>query len=223
MRKIDKRFYYHVYNRGVDKRKIFMDHEDHIRFLESLVFFNYADNTKDINALKIDYKIKGTELSLLDVQRPIGPKLVEIIGYCLSENHYHLILKELIPGGIPLFMKRVNDGYTKYFNFKYSRTGSLLESRYKCKEFRNVEHILKLSVYVNGNAEIHQINNFENWLWTSKYEYLGGGPDHNICNVDFVLNEFGKTEEEQKYKYEKFFKKQLKKSRERKELLKDME
>jgi len=35
---------YHVLNRGVDKRKIFLDEEDHFRFVHNLFEFNDISN-----------------------------------------------------------------------------------------------------------------------------------------------------------------------------------
>jgi putative transposase len=58
-------------------------------------------------------------------------KLVEIIAYCLINNHYHLILKQLVDGGISEFMKRIGTGYTGYFNCKYKRSVALFQGKFK--------------------------------------------------------------------------------------------
>lgn len=223
MRKIDDRFYYHVYNRGVDKRKIFMDQFDCIRFLESMVFFNYVEPCNGLFELRKQFDLVGSKKTLLDIERPVGEKLVEIIAYGLPDNHYHLPLRELQPGGIVEYMKRLNGGYTKYFNKRHGRTGALLESTYKIKEFRGTEDILKLSAYVNGNAEIHHIASYLDWRWSSVHEYLETQPHHDICSTEFVLKEFGETLSEQRKNYKKFIEQEIKKSQERKRLLKELE
>ena len=110
--------YYHIYNRGVDRRNIFSDNSDVERFLLSMKLFNSID---PVSSLRDVCEIKGTD--------SVNPqaKLVDIIAYCLNPNHYHFILKQLINGGIPEFMKRLNGGYTWYFNKKNSRNGTLLQ------------------------------------------------------------------------------------------------
>jgi len=93
--------YYHVYNRGTDKRKIFLDYKDYDRFIKSLDEFN-----SETPAWKFEFEV--------------GPRirLVEIIAYCLNPNHYHLILKQLKENGITEFMRKIGTGYTMYFNKK---------------------------------------------------------------------------------------------------------
>ena len=102
---------YHVLNRGVDKRKIFLDSSDHLRFIHDLFEFNDIEPTNNIA-----YYFRQTK----DVGRPyIGRRkrkmrnfLVEILAFCLMPNHYHLLLKPVAENGIPQFMKKINGGYS---------------------------------------------------------------------------------------------------------------
>ena len=107
--------YYHIYNRGVDKRDVFLDTKDYIRFIVSMREFN---RIKPIGSLY--YKNK---LARQGIRNPLGvsdscSKIVEIIAYCLNPNHYHFILKQLEDDGITNFMRKVGIGYTNYFNKK---------------------------------------------------------------------------------------------------------
>ena len=97
--------YYHVYNRGTDKRIIFNSHRDVSRFLKSMELFN---SVEPVGSLWLSRLIKEPKKKT--------QKLVDIIAFCLNPNHYHFIFRQLIDNGISEFMKRLNGGYTSYFN-----------------------------------------------------------------------------------------------------------
>ena len=97
---------YHIYNRGVDRRQVFLDKKDVGRFLLCMRMFN---SIEPVLGLREVLESSNQKLSN-------KPKLVDIIAYCLNPNHYHFILCQLVDGGIAEFMKRVNGGYTWYFN-----------------------------------------------------------------------------------------------------------
>jgi putative transposase len=93
--------YYHIYNRGVDKRDIFSDKEDIKRFIESIKEFNQIEVIGSLRNLRKDKNTKTVPKALS------GEPLVLIIGYCLNPNHFHFILKQSVDGGIAKFMKTV--------------------------------------------------------------------------------------------------------------------
>jgi len=132
--------YYHLYNRGVDKRELFCDEKDYVRFLRSMKEFNQVE---PIGSLYLrDYNYKAVSKG---VGHPIGcptPKsaLVELICYCLNPNHYHLLLKQIVEDGISEFMKRLG-GYTSYFNKKNKRSGSLFEGSHKAVAIKTDEQL----------------------------------------------------------------------------------
>jgi putative transposase len=82
-------------------------------------------------------------------------RLVEINAYCLNQNHFHLIVKQLRSGGISEFMQKIGTGHTMYFNKKYNRSGSLFQGTFKSTHINSNELLLYLSVYVNANHRIH--------------------------------------------------------------------
>ncbi|HDQ22785.1 MAG TPA: hypothetical protein ENN28_02300 [Candidatus Uhrbacteria bacterium] len=100
--------FYHIYNRGVDKREVFEDEGDYERFLKYI---------KEI--LSSEAKPFSRRLSLEGA--------VELICYCLNPNHYHLILRQLKENGISNFMHLLATSYTMFFNTKYQRSGSLFQ------------------------------------------------------------------------------------------------
>ena len=181
--------YYHIYIRGVDKRDVFLEDFDYVRFLTSMREFNV---TNPIGSL---YEIK------LKSQKDLGSKspnskglleskseLVEIIAYCLNPNHYHFILKQKSERGIEKFMHKVSMGYTNYFNKKNARSGSLFQGPFKSIHIDTNEYLLHLSAYVNKNNFIHGYND-KNWQYSSYLDYIGKR-NGKLCNKEIILGQF---------------------------------
>ena len=183
--------YYHVYNRGVEARNIFIDNFDYLRFLRSMREFN---NIEIIGSLyELDYIKRKEEKETLSVQldtkSPKG-RLIEIVSYSLISNHYHFILKQLSDRGIEKYMHKLNMGYTKYFNQKYFHSGVLFKGTYKAIHVNDYGYLLKLLVYVNCNYEIHNLGKSKNWPWASYLDSVGMR-NGNLCNLEIIREEFG--------------------------------
>lgn len=156
--------YYHVYNRGVDKRDIFNDKKDLSRFIESVLEFNRFDVITSLANLRKNNQIAPKALS--------REKLVAIVAYCFNPNHFHFVLKQLVHGGIAKFMQKLQGGYTCYFNIKNSRTGSLLQGTFKSQIMSNENYFNKILGYTNKNYQVHSIpKNKMHLVWASEQEY----------------------------------------------------
>lgn len=135
--------FYHLYNRGVDKRVVFMDTEDYERFVALL----YMANT-NIPVHISNYQ-GLTLIELLALER--GETLVDIGAYCLMPNHFHVLVREKVENGISIYMHKVMTGYTMYFNKKYMRTGSLFGGTFKAQHVYREEHLKYLFAYIHLN------------------------------------------------------------------------
>jgi REP element-mobilizing transposase RayT len=135
--------HYHCFNRGVDKRVIFVDQQDYIYFLQLLKHLNTSDV---LGSLRL-HKNKG----------PVDPP-VTMLSYCLLPNHYHLILRSNIDGGVSKYLQRIAGGYTMYFNQKYERTGSLFQGKFKAKHIESDQDLRQMLAYVRYNYIVHEIN-----------------------------------------------------------------
>jgi len=154
--------YYHIYNRGVDKRDIFSDKLDVHRFIESVCEFNKIDGIGSLTNLR------KTRIESKALSKP----LVAIVAYCFNPNHFHFILKQLVDGGIAKFMQKLQGGYTYYFNIRNTRTGSLFQGTFKAHLMNNENYFQKMLGYVNNNNEIHDIPKSKTDLvFSSSYEY----------------------------------------------------
>jgi putative transposase len=131
--------YYHIFNRGVEKRKIFRDTKDWERFQQLL----YVANTKE------PINFRSNRCLPFDMKR--SSTLADVIAYSQMPNHYHLILHETIPGGICKFISKVSTAYSMYFNVKYERSGPVFCRPYRARHVDNDDYFRWLFSYVNLN------------------------------------------------------------------------
>ena len=134
--------FYHVYNRGTDKRMLFKDETDRQRFLKLLYISNSIQSINVRNILR-----KNSEPYTYDR----GVPLVSIGAYCLMPNHFHLLLTPCVEEGVSLFMKKLGTGYSMYFNKRYNRTGTLFEGPFRAKWAGDDIYLKYLYAYIHLN------------------------------------------------------------------------
>src|SRR3989338_10803418 len=120
--------YYHIYNRGIDKRVIFKLKRDYERFMMLLYVSNSSEIYRLDNLINRLHK-KFDEILALDK----GESLVSIGAWCLMTNHFHLLVRQEVDGGITKFMRKLGTGYSMFFNIKYERTGALFGGLFKSR------------------------------------------------------------------------------------------
>jgi putative transposase len=133
--------YYHLYNRGNSKQKIFHDAEDYKRFIGLLYACNQKNNFKSDDLKK--------DQGLFNVKS--DKSLISIGVYCLMPNHFHLLVTEDISGDISRYMQKVITAYVMYYNKKYKRTGSLFEGKFKAQYIASDRHLKYLYAYIHLN------------------------------------------------------------------------
>ncbi|MEX2033083.1 MAG: transposase [Candidatus Colwellbacteria bacterium] len=201
---------YHIYNRGVDKRKTFLDDEDYYRFIHDLFEFN-----DEAPAPNIYYRLPYLQSQSYEVEprkiagKAVGARekrklLVEILVFCLMPNHFHLLIRQLKDTGITKFMQKLGTGYTMYFNQKYERVGSLFQGRFKAALVDRDAHFIHLPYYIHSNPldlefpewRTKEIRNYreavkflENYRWSSFPDYIGKDNFPSVTSRKF-LSEF---------------------------------
>lgn len=182
---------YHIYNRGVEKRDVFMDDNDRWRFLQGLFLFNDIDTSSNLlwdlenSRGTMNFRVLKEYFSK---NNKVREPLVRIMADCLMPNHYHLLVEELQKGGITKFMHKLGTGYTMYFNKKYSRVGSLFQGTFKAALIDEQAYLDYVLVYINvmnpgqllepnlkeeGVSDKKRIIQFaESYLWSTHKEYL---------------------------------------------------
>lgn len=200
---VEKEFY-HIYNRSVEKRPIFLDKNDYNRFLKSFEIFNTAEIVGNLE------RGGGSK---------VKERIVKIVAYCINPNHFHLILEQVGEKGIEKFMHKISMGYAKYFNLKYKRSGALFQGRFKAKLVDTNEYLLHLSAYVNLNhlahARRHPVSTEGKTSWP---EYVDREPSESICDTGIILDQF-----KSRAAYRKFAESSLNNIKRRKILLDELE
>lgn len=170
--------YYHLYNRGVEKREIFLDDQDYTVFLGLLKKYLVGEVDKTTNYHKFN--------NLTDQ--------VKLLAYCLMPNHFHLMVYQSTDDGITKLMRRVMTGYVMYFNNKYNRVGSLFQGRYKASHINADAYLHHISRYIHMNPE-----DFQSWPYSSLDHYLGKQKTPSWVDPKPVMELFDSTEDYKKF------------------------
>lgn len=149
--------YYHIYNRGVEKRLIFQDEQDYAVFLSYLKTYLLPKNEKELRERLSDpntsYKEKEDILKLLRLNN-FADEII-LLTFCLMPNHFHFLVKQGSADAIDRFMNSISTRYTMYFNRKNDRVGPLYQDVYKGVLVNSDEQLLHLSRYIHRNP-VHQ-------------------------------------------------------------------
>ena len=200
---------YHIYNRGVEKRDIFLDDKDYLRFIHDLFEFNDRDPAFNV-AYYFNSKSKEVKSQYLEKERKPRKLLVEILLFTLMPNHFHLLLKQKQENGIVKFMQKLGTGYTNYFNKKYDRVGGLSQGRFKAVLINEEAHFIHIPFYFHTNpidliygssTSIDwrgQIEFLENYRWSSFLDYIGKKNFPSVTSRKFLLEFWGGEKEYRK-------------------------
>lgn len=185
--------FYHVYNRGVEKRKIFLDDQDFSVFLSYLKTYLEPKNEKELlKTLASDqtsWKEKDKANKELHLKNYFGK--LELVCYALMPNHFHFLIK-LIDPVLNSFMNSLGTRYSMYFNKKYKRTGGLFQDVYKAVIINSDEQLLHLSRYIHLNPKSQT-------LPSSLPDFLGQR-DTGWIKKEHVLAYFSKSYPANSYK-----------------------
>lgn len=205
---------YHIYNRGVEKRKIFLDDQDRIRFVHDLYEFNDQEAAPNLTyhvARHLSKSKESKEVGLPNiVLRKPRKLLVELMAFCMMPNHFHLIVKQKSENGVVKFMRKLGTGYTNYFNQKYERVGPLFQGKYKSVRLKDESHLIHLPYYIHFNPldlvapewRTGKLNNYkravqflESYRWSSHLDYLGKKNFPSVTQREFLAQILGDSRE----------------------------
>jgi len=200
---------YHIYNRSVENRKIFLDDQDKFRFVHNLFEFNDEMPAVNLYYKKLFSQSYEAKPRKIEIERQKRKLLVEILLFVIMPNHFHLLLRQIKENGISNFMHKLGTGYTMYFNQKYKRTGSLFQGTYKAILLNQQKHFIHLPYYIHLNPldikfpewRDRELKNYkeamgflENYRWSSFPDYIGKKNFPSVTQREF-LNEFFETPE----------------------------
>ena len=181
--------YYHLYNRGVDKRTIFQDDQDYRVFLHLLKILLSSPSLEAKHPLTEVTGFNPVRLRL--IQQTLHNK-VELLSYCLLPNHFHLLIKQITVDGMPILMKRLITTYSMYFNNRYKRVGHLFQGTYKAAYIGEDSYIMHVSRYIHLNpyeltgSNLVKVSEYP----YSSYSYYLGKKKAKWVKPDFILSYF---------------------------------
>src|SRR3989344_499221 len=190
--------FYHIFNRGVEKRTIFEYKRDYERAINTIKFYRFKNLPLKFSKFLI--KPKENKFELYKKIEKNG-ELIEIIAYCLIPNHFHLLVKQLQENGISKALSNFTNSYAKYFNTRNNRNGPLFQGIFKAVRVESNEQLLHLSRYIHLNPVVSFVikeENFEDFAWSSLKEYLNNSIE-GFCKKDYILDQFKSINEYKKF------------------------
>lgn len=182
--------FYHVFNRGIDRRPTFTSKREYKHALETMKYYQYADlplRLSKYSELPLEDKVQ-----LLMLLQKKDSKYVDIIAYCLMPNHFHFLLQQKQPNGVSKFLANFTNSYTKYFNAKNRRNGPLFQGLFKAVHIETNEQLLHVSRYIHLNPLMSFLVNgeeLESYSYSSYQEYLEK-LTVPFCKSQIILDQF---------------------------------
>lgn len=192
---------YHVFNRSVARQPIFLNKNDYQRALELINYYRYPHYP----ALRFSHFKRlpsKTREEILENLAKSQKTTFEILAFCIMPNHIHFLMKPLQDNSLSLFMRDFQHGYSKYFNLKHNRSGSLFQSMFKAKRIETDEQLVHVSRYIHLNPTssfIINTSSLEGYPWSSFREYLGTYNPPDMTTTKQILNYFRSKEEYKKF------------------------
>ena len=165
--------YYHVYNRGVNKNDIFLDHKDYYNFLWLVREYLLPDHPNPKRPRRIRHGV-GKE--------------VRILCYCLMPNHFHFLIKQISLDGVTKLLRRICTDYVTYFNHRHNRSGTLFQGTYKAASVESDEYLMQVSSYIHRNP-LDIGRKIDEYEYSSFQNYLGKR-NNSLLDTDEILSLF---------------------------------
>lgn len=215
--------FYHTYNRGVEKRKIFLEGVDYFRGVHDIYEFNNVSAITNLGrqfSKNFNKNAEGYPISINGgtINKVPGKRLLDIIAWSFMPNHYHFFSSPKLQNGLSKFQQKFGIGFSNFFNTKYKRSGVLFQGKYKKVRVVNDTQALQLICYIHSNPlelwkpgwkenrlrseEIQSALNFleKDYRFSSHLDYLRIKNFPSLISGDYLFNFFGGPE-----KYREFF------------------
>lgn len=190
---------YHVYNRGVEKRDIFLDRNDYLTFLHLLkTALLPPEIPQFIEKASLRLLQGGTLQRLVNRPRKNFYNKISFLCYTLMPNHYHFLLKQIQSVAMTQFIHSIFTTYSMYFNKKYERVGPLFQGAFKAIDIEEDNYLIWVSRYIHRNHD-----DFQNYSYSSYADYLGKR-NTTWINKKFILDYFESHLKSQEKNYQTF-------------------
>ena len=182
---------YHIVARGVDSMQIYWNDHDYQRFLKTFVYYQHRKFP-----MRFSYFIRLVSERrdrILESLKAENNLLVDILVFALMPNHYHFLVKQLVPGGVMNFCRLINNSYSKYLNTLHKRKGPVFENRFRAVLIDSEPQLLHTSRYIHLNPYSSFVVQSREELIKYPYFSLGeyaGRINPGVCNTELILSHF---------------------------------
>ena len=194
---------YHVFNKTIDGKNVFQKNADLERTLTIFWYYRFISPSVPLSRyLTLPRKIRINYHNILVETK----QAVEVYSYCLMNNHFHLLLRQLSDKGISNYLSNIQNSFTRYYNTKNDRKGALFLNQFKAVRIENDEQLIHVSRYIHLNPLtgylIKEKSSLSDYQPSSFFEYLGKSDEiYNISNPEFILGFFKNLQDYKKFIY----------------------
>ena len=165
--------YYHIYYRTNNNEALFRSRENYAFFLKKYRYYTES--------------------------------FFDTVAYCLMPTHFHFLVKvkephkdiqiELFNYTIGNSLRIMQTSYTRAYNNRYERHGSLFQQHIKTKIIDHDKSLIKIAAYIHQNPVRSQLcSKQEEWEFSSYLDYSGSRngtlPRKHLILKDEGLKEF---------------------------------
>ena len=164
---------YHVFNRSIARLPIFIEKNDYQRVLDLVNYYRFSKpplRFSHYKRLSKEQKIEFEKLHMVN-----NKSVLNILAYCIMPNHFHFLLRPKKDNAISDFMRNIQNGYSKYFNTKTERTGSLFQFMFKAVRMETDQQLLHVSRYIHLNpvtSYMREVKDLDAYEWSSFKDYV---------------------------------------------------
>ena len=201
---------YHVYNRGVGKQTLFKEDRDYVRFLFGILFLqspvSFPQLGRHISAFVKSPAFDITTFSVdeKNLSEITTHRWIELIGFCIMPNHFHLLVQEKEDKGLARYMHKVETAYGKYFSIKYKSSGHVFQNAYGATHIESNDELLYVSTYIHRNPRALQrwTDKEYSYPWSSYQDFAKRNRWSALLNPSVIVEQFRNPEEYRKFTQE---------------------
>lgn len=180
---------YHITTKSIAGYVVFNNNEEYLRF-KNLVRYYKVEKPRVRFSYFEAWQLENNNIS--EIHKYIDnacEDIVKVIAYCFMPTHIHLILQQLKDGGVSIYMSKILNGYTRYFNEKHKRKGPLWTGRFKRIKIDSDDQLLHLTRYIHLNpVTAYLVDKPDAWEFSSYPEYVQESCDKDkICDFNELL------------------------------------
>lgn len=188
--------YYMISNSGIEGVEIFKDEEDKKRFIFLITHFQSPIQIYNINWYVNRFIKKGIIAPNEPyLKRILKKRSVELLAFCILNNKFEILVKNLNEKIISVYMQRVLTGYSKYYNLKYKKRGHVFCGPFKAKKVKNQDVPItsaKIHVLPQQKTENYPID-YQKYQFSSYQDYITENRWQDFLETETILKHFEKN------------------------------